>query len=56
MQPRDEVAKMQQGDRYDKLPTCIQSVYTREQFKWLSQSEKDRLVETETNPEWIELT
>lgn len=50
---RSDIASIT-GDRYDKLPECIKSLYTREQFKWLSDTEKSRLVESETTPEWTE--
>ena len=50
-----EVSAMQSDDRYDKLPKCVQTAYTREQFKWLNDAQKDNLVHVETNPEWAEL-
>lgn len=41
-----------QPDPYDQLPECIQQYYTREQYLWLSDDEKGRLEQTETEPEW----
>jgi hypothetical protein len=39
-------------DPYNQLPECLQQYYTREQYMWLSDAEKGRLEQTETEPEW----
>lgn len=39
---------------YDKLPTPIQAVYTQAQYAWLSDAEKARLVQLETEPDYDE--
>ena len=39
-------------DDYDRLPSPIQQSTTRAEFLWLSDSEKQTLVEKECEPEW----
>lgn len=36
---------------YDELPKSIKVLYTPEQYLWLSDDEKGRLEQTETEPE-----
>lgn len=36
---------------YESLPASIKALYTPEQYAWLSDDEKGRLVQTETEPE-----
>lgn len=43
---------MLEGDsEYDRLPECIKSMYSVEQWLWLSDEDKKNLVQTETEPE-----
>lgn len=39
---------------YDALPAFIRARYSLKEWGWLSDSEKGRLVQTETEPEWAE--
>ncbi len=39
---------------YDALPECIKAMYTLHQYLWLSDDEKGRLMQTETEPESYE--
>lgn len=43
-----------QHDGYEELPEPVKQYYTREQYLWLSDEEKAKLVRTETEPEWEE--
>ena len=36
---------------YDELPECIKALYTLDQYLWLSDEEKGRLLQQETEPE-----
>lgn len=36
---------------YEALPESIRAYYTYEQYKWLSDAEKARLLQTETEPD-----
>lgn len=36
---------------YDALPRGVKDLYTLQQWLWLSDDEKGRLVQTETEPE-----
>lgn len=36
---------------YDQLPESIKALYRPDQYLWLSDNEKARLVQTETEPE-----
>lgn len=36
---------------YDALPEAIKEAYTEQQYLWLSDAEKARLIQTETEPE-----
>lgn len=36
---------------YERLPECIRLLYTFEQYLWLSDDEKGRLQQTETEPD-----
>lgn len=38
-------------DDYKNLPACIKALYTETQYLWLSEDEKARLIQTETEPE-----
>jgi hypothetical protein len=38
-------------DDYDQLPEFLKSLYTHEQYLWLSDEEKGRLLQQETEPE-----
>lgn len=42
----------QPDDPYDSLPECIRQYYSREAYLWLSDEEKGRLEQTETEPDW----
>lgn len=39
------------ADRYEDLPEVVQANLTPEEFAWLSDEEKARLIHTETEPE-----
>lgn len=39
---------------YERLPDAIKALYTWEQYQWLSDDEKGRLVQTECEPETFE--
>ena len=39
------------SDEYDALPEPIKLYHTREQWLWLSDMEKARLIQDETEPE-----
>lgn len=39
---------------YDALPEAIKNLYTLQQYLWLSDAEKARLMQTETEPETFE--
>lgn len=39
------------NDDYKNLPACIQALYTRTQYLWLSDEEKAGLIQAETEPE-----
>ena len=39
-------------DDYDTLPEAIKAVISPKEYLWLSDAEKARLIETETEPEW----
>ena len=39
---------------YDQLPESIKALYTPTQYLWLSDAEKGRLIQTETEPETFE--
>lgn len=45
---------MSDNTDYEALPEAIKSTYTLEQYLWLSDDEKGRLVQTETEPESFE--
>ncbi len=40
------------ADPYNDLPEGIRMLYTREQYLWLSDDEKARLIQTETECEF----
>lgn len=42
------------ASEYEALPEAIKNLYTLEQYLWLSDDEKARLVQTETEPEAFE--
>jgi hypothetical protein len=40
--------------RYDDLPEAVKTGVTLQDYSWLTDAEKNRLLQTETEPEWIE--
>jgi hypothetical protein len=38
-------------DDYDKLPEALKLVYTRQEYLWLSDLQKAKLIERETEPD-----
>lgn len=44
----------QRPDGYEDLPEAVRQYYSREEYLWLSDEEKARLVQSETEPEWEE--
>lgn len=45
---------MSDNTEYEALPEAIKNLYTLEQYLWLSDTEKGRLMQTETEPESFE--
>lgn len=43
-----------QNDDYDSLPEVIKQYYSKEDYLWLSDEQKAKLVQSETEPEWEE--
>lgn len=41
-------------NEYDELPEAIKVSVSFVGYKWLSDDEKNRLIQTETEPEWDE--
>lgn len=39
---------------YDRLPEAVKQYYSLEQYLWLSEAQKARLIQDETEPEWEE--
>ena len=37
---------------YDTIPECIRQYYSRDEYLWLSDDQKARLIEQECEPEW----
>ena len=37
---------------YDELPECIRQYYSRNDYLWLSDAQKAKLIEQECEPEW----
>lgn len=52
MFPAFEQAKAEQGSDYAALPEAIRFVVTEQEFLWLSDAEKARLIQNECEPEW----
>lgn len=40
------------NDEYSTLPESIRALYSREEYLWLSDGQKARLVQRETEPDW----
>lgn len=38
-------------EEYDALPEAIRALFTFEQYQWLSEAERARLIQIETEPE-----
>lgn len=38
-------------EEYDALPEAIRALYSFEQYQWLSEHERARLIQTETEPD-----
>ena len=47
----EEYSENQSSDDYESLPDSIKMNYTRKEYLWLSDGEKARLIQTETEPE-----
>ncbi|MER2511287.1 MAG: hypothetical protein ABTQ25_02505 [Nitrosomonas ureae] len=52
MNSRTDDASSNQTDPYDELPEAVQQYYSRDEYLWLSDNQKARLIESETEPEW----
>ncbi|HNG03201.1 MAG TPA: hypothetical protein PKH05_10230 [Nitrospira sp.] len=39
-------------DDYANLPESIRAVYSRDEYLWLTDGQKTRLVQRETEPDW----
>lgn len=48
---RDPLAEARQDD-YEQLPEPIKSTYSREEFMWMSDQQKNDLIQQECEPEW----
>lgn len=42
---------LQPDDPYDELPICVRQYYSREEWLWLSDQQKNDLIQHETEPE-----
>ena len=42
---------LSQSSEYERLPECLKSVYSEEQYLWLSDDDKRTLIQRETEPE-----
>ena len=40
--------------RYEELPRVLQHLYSPEEYAWMHDMQKQRLVQIETEPEWTE--
>jgi len=40
--------------RYDELPEAIKGMYSLKEYMWLSDRDKNNLVQSETEPDWEE--
>lgn len=49
-----ELAAILATDAYDTLPEPIKAVYSKSEFLWLSDQQKQHLIQTETEPDWNE--
>lgn len=45
-------SSLSQSDPYEELPECIRQYYSRNEYLWLSDSQKADLVRDNTEPEW----
>lgn len=51
----DEIAGLPaKEDAYDKLPLSIRKAYSRKEWEWLGDDDKDSLVTRETEPDCYE--
>lgn len=50
----DYLQEANADDEYGALPDPIKSILTRQEWLWLSDFEKARLLQDETEPEWAE--
>lgn len=48
---RDALTGMRE---YDELPDSIKAVHSPQEYLWLSDAQKGRLMQDETEPEWSE--
>lgn len=48
------ISQQPDTDGYESLPEVLKQYYSREEYLWLSDEEKARLVQSETEPEWEE--
>ena len=48
------LAEIAKPDDYDELPEGLKSVYSREEFHWLTDAGKATLVQRECEPDWRE--
>lgn len=42
------------SDGYDDLPEAVRQFYTLTEYLWLSDEQKAKLIQSETEPEWEE--
>lgn len=47
----NDADSMAREDDYDRLPQAIKDVYARHEYQWLTEGQKARLIQTETEPE-----
>lgn len=49
----EQVVLVDEYDEYQALPEAVRCSYSREQWLWLGDGQKQRLVEQETEPEAV---
>ena len=52
--PRKSTTELLEDDDYNALPEPLKNTYSRDEYLWLSDREKQTLVQRECEPDWIE--
>lgn len=50
---RPQLADAMAPQQYEELPECIKDQYSVREWLWLSDTEKARLIQNETEPEYF---